>query len=128
MRIHEHRRHHLGVFGSRETPIRSLAESRPARCRILERADLQRPYVQACPNAERRFSAWCEGRGVAQFSDAQPVHVAAFLKGLRGEVAAPAVKQHLAALSMLFDWLVPGNILDVNPARHVVEKQDAGAT
>jgi site-specific recombinase XerC len=38
------------------------------------------------------------------------------------------VKQHLAALRMLFDWLVIGHVLDVNPAhavrgpKHVVKK------
>jgi hypothetical protein len=29
------------------------------------------------------------------------------------------VKQHLAALRMLFDWLVIGHIIDVNPAHAV---------
>jgi len=44
------------------------------------------------------------------------------------------VKQHLAALRMLFDWLVVGHIIDVNPAHSVrgpkacrEERQDAGA-
>jgi hypothetical protein len=38
------------------------------------------------------------------------------------------VKQHLAALRMLFDWLVTGHVLDVNPAhagrgtKYVVKK------
>lgn len=31
----------------------------------------------------------------------------------------PTVKQHLAALRMLFDWLVTGRVLDVNPAHAV---------
>lgn len=79
-------------------------------------------------NAARRFSAWCEGRGIRQLADVQPVHVAAFLKELQGEVSAPTVKQHLAALRMLFDWLVLGHVLEVNPAhavrgpKHVVRK------
>jgi site-specific recombinase XerC len=29
------------------------------------------------------------------------------------------VKQHLAALRMLFDWLVIGHVIDVNPAHAV---------
>jgi hypothetical protein len=83
---------------------------------------------KAYRNATRRFSAWCEGKGIAQLADVQPVHVAAFLKKLQGEVSAPTVKQHLAALRMLFDWLVLGHVLEVNPAhavrgpRHVVRK------
>jgi site-specific recombinase XerD len=79
-------------------------------------------------NATRRFSAWCKGKGIAQLADVQPFHVAAFLKELQGEVSAPTVKQHLAALRMLFDWLVLGHVLEVNPAhavrgpKHVVRK------
>ena len=49
----------------------------------------------------------------------QPFHVAAFIKDLQVEVAPPIVKQHLAAIRMLFDWLVTGHIIDVNPAHAV---------
>ena len=31
----------------------------------------------------------------------------------------PTVKQHLAALRMLFDWLVVGHIIEVNPGNAV---------
>ena len=41
------------------------------------------------------------------------------LKELQGEFSPPTVKQHLAALRMLFDWLVTGHVLDVNPAHAV---------
>jgi hypothetical protein len=47
----------------------------------------------------------------------QPFHVAAFVKDMEGHVAT--VKQHLAAIRMLFDWLVTGRIIDVNPAHAV---------
>jgi site-specific recombinase XerC len=33
--------------------------------------------------------------------------------------AAPSVKQHLAAIRMLFDWLVVGQVVAVNPASSV---------
>ena len=42
------------------------------------------------------------------------------------ELAAPSVKQRLAAIRHLFDWLVTGQVVPVNPAasvrgpRHVV--------
>ena len=49
----------------------------------------------------------------------QPFHVAAFVKDLQGEFSPPTVKQSLAALRMLFDWLVTGHVLDVNPAHAV---------
>ena len=79
-------------------------------------------------NAARRFAAWCDLHGIGQLVDVQPFHVAAFVKDLQGEFSAPTVKQHLAALRMLFDWLVTGHVLDVNPAhavrgpKHVVKK------
>jgi len=45
--------------------------------------------------------------------------VAAYIEELQGELSKPSVKQHLAALRMLFDWLVVGHMLEVNPAHAV---------
>ncbi len=79
-------------------------------------------------NATRRFAAWCAGKGIDHLASVRPTHVAAFLKELQAEVSAPTVKQHLAAIRVLFDWLVVGHVLDVNPAhsvrgpKHVVKK------
>ena len=50
----------------------------------------------------------------------QPVHVAAWVEGLsQGGLSAPTVKQHLAAVRMLFDWLVVGQVVPHNPAAAV---------
>jgi len=70
-------------------------------------------------NATRRFSQWCETRGIAQLADVQPIHVAAFVKDLQGQFSSPTVKQHLAALRMLFDWLVIGHVMETNPSHAV---------
>jgi integrase/recombinase XerD len=70
-------------------------------------------------NATRRFAAWCDAHGIGQLADVQAFHVAAFVIDLQGEFTPPTVKQHLAALRMLFDWLVTGHIMDVNPAHSV---------
>jgi hypothetical protein len=70
-------------------------------------------------NATRRFAHWCESYGLGRLADVQPFHVAAFVKELQGQLAPPTVKQHLAALRMLFDWLVTGHVLDTNPAHAV---------
>ena len=70
-------------------------------------------------NATRRFSDWCEAHGPTDLAAVQPFHVAAFIKQLQGEVSPPTVKQTLAALRMLFDWLVTGHIIEVNPAHAV---------
>jgi site-specific recombinase XerC len=64
--------------------------------------------------------------GVPSITDVQPVHVATWIEGSTRELAAPSVKQRLAAIRHLFDWLVTGQVVPVNPAgsvrgpRHVV--------
>jgi site-specific recombinase XerD len=79
-------------------------------------------------NATRRFAQWCEGRGITELARVEPFHVAAFIKHLQGKFSPPTVKQQLAALRMLFDWLVTGHVIEVNPAhavhgpKHVVKK------
>ena len=75
-----------------------------------------------------QFLAWCEARGLA-LEAVFPLHVAAYIRTHPG--SAPTVKQHLAAIRMLGDWLVVSQVLPVNPAaavrgpKHVVTK---GAT
>jgi integrase/recombinase XerD len=69
--------------------------------------------------ATRRFAAWCQAHALGDLTSVQPFHIAAFIHDLRGQVAPPTVKQHLAALRMLFDWLVTGHVLDVSPAHAV---------
>jgi hypothetical protein len=49
----------------------------------------------------------------------KPVHVASYIESLREGFAKPTIKQHLAAIRMLFDWLVVGQIIDANPAHAV---------
>src|SRR3954447_16919243 len=62
------------------------------------------------------FFAWLEQRGVSELVDIEPLHVAAYVEVLQDTAAKPTVKQHLAAVRMLFDWLVVGQVLAVNPA------------
>ena len=75
-----------------------------------------------------QFLGWCEARGL-RLEAIAPLHVAAYIRTHPG--SAPTVKQHLAAIRMLCDWLVVSQILPVNPAaavrgpKHVVTK---GAT
>jgi integrase/recombinase XerD len=54
-------------------------------------------------NAARRFAEWSEAHDVHELAQVHPFHVAAFIKELQRQFAAPTVKQHLAALRMLFD-------------------------
>jgi integrase/recombinase XerD len=71
-------------------------------------------YTAVC-----RFSAWCERRGLDALAHVKPMHVAAFIEELGQTRSKPTVKQHLAALRMLCDWLVVGHVMDVNPAHAV---------
>lgn len=79
----------------------------------------------AYARAAGQFLAWCEDRGLALRAIA-PLHVAAYIRTHRG--AVPTVKQHLAAIRVLCDWLVVSQVLSTNPAaavrgpKHVVTK------
>src|SRR5512132_2291714 len=74
------------------------------------------------------FFEWCEESGLRELSAFQPVHVAAYVEQLGKTHSAPSVKQHLAAVRMLFDWLVVGQVVATNPAsvvrgpKHVVKR------
>jgi site-specific recombinase XerD len=90
-------------------------------------AGIRNPHTRkAYARAASDFSAWCESRGVTDIRQVQPVHVAAYIESL--PLAAPSIKQRLAALRMLFDWLVVGQVIPTNPAgsvrgpRHSVKK------
>ncbi len=65
------------------------------------------------------FLRWCEGRGITRVEDIQPVHVAGYIEQLQAIRKAPTVKQHLACIRMLFDWLVTGQVIASNPAHAV---------
>ena len=58
----------------------------------------------------------------------ESVHVAAYIEQLQKARSAPTAKLRLAALRHLFDWLVIGQIMPVNPAaavrgpRHIVRR------
>jgi site-specific recombinase XerD len=69
--------------------------------------------------AVREFLDWCARAGVASITDVEPLHVAAYIEQLGRERSAPTVKQRLAAIRHLFDWLVTGQIMPVNPASSV---------
>jgi hypothetical protein len=47
------------------------------------------------------------------------VHVAAYIGLPQGRRSAPTVKQHLACIRMLSDWLVIGQVMPTNPAHSV---------
>ena len=70
-------------------------------------------------HAVGRFFAWCDHHKLGQLADIEPLHVAAYIEALGENFEKPTVKQHLAAIRMLFDWLVTGQIVATNPAHAV---------
>lgn len=70
----------------------------------------------AYARAVRLFFDWLESRGLTEIERLSPMIVAAYIEKITGEYSKPTVKQHLAAIRMLFDYLVLGGILPVNPA------------
>ena len=74
-----------------------------------------------------RFFAWTHAKRLSLHA-IKSYHVSAHLAELATEHATPTVKQHLASLRMLFDWLITGQVIESNPAaavraaKHVVKK------
>ena len=70
------------------------------------------------PTGGRWGSSWLGAkRGGLALEAVSPLHVAAYIGTHPGSV--PTVKQHLAAIRMLGDWLVVSQVLAVNPAAAV---------
>lgn len=69
-------------------------------------------YMQAVA----QFCRWCEGHEL-QLHTIRPLHVSAYIEAM--PLTAPSVKQHLAALRGLFNWLVVKQAVPDNPALFV---------
>ena len=88
----------------------------------IRNPNTRRAYARACG----RFLAWCNDRGLT-LATIRPFDVAANIEALQATNSAPGVKQQLAAVRMLFDWLITGQVVPTNPAsavrgpKHVVK-------
>lgn len=143
------------VFEGKPFPRIILEAGEAATRRFVEffAANIRNPNTRmayAC--AVSQFLEWCELRHL-DLKGIGPFHVASYIEHLavrpirkrsvlrNGKsgaafwiptatqpLDAPSVKQHLAAIRMLFDWLVVGQIVPHNPAssvrgpKHVVKK------
>ncbi|MBS0264731.1 MAG: tyrosine-type recombinase/integrase [Planctomycetes bacterium] len=82
---------------------------------------------QAYLRAVTQFANWCERHGVA-LREISPLLTSLYIEELGQRLDRPSVKQHLAAIRMLCDWLVIGHVLPVNPTasvrgpKHVVKR------
>ena len=91
-------------------------------------AHLRNPNTRsAYAQAVGQFARWCQSHRIT-LQQVSPFLVAAYIEELQKRLAIPSQKQHLAAIRMLFDYLVTGQVVPVNPAtavrgpRHVVRK------
>jgi integrase/recombinase XerD len=81
--------------------------------------NIRNPHTRrAYFTAVTRFAGWCDDRRLS-LDRIEPVHVAAYIEQLGASRSKPTVKQHLAAIRMLFDWLVTGQAAASNPAHSV---------
>ena len=62
--------------------------------------------------AIRSFCAWCDAQRLT-LGTLRTHHVAAYIEFLSRSYSPPSVKQHLAAIRMLFDWLVVRQVVEV---------------
>ncbi len=88
----------------------------------IRNPNTRRAYARACD----RFFAWCDERGLS-LPAIRPYDVSLYIETLQQTHSAPAVKQQLAAVRMLFNWLITGQVVPNNPAaavrgpKHVVK-------
>jgi site-specific recombinase XerD len=94
-----------------EKPTRRFIEFFTA---TIRNTNTRQAYAQAC----RQFFDAMSTLGLS-LHQIEPVHVAMYIEQLGKEKSAPTIKQHLAAIRQLFDYLVVGQIVPLNPASSV---------
>ena len=112
----------VSVAAAPQLPALVAAAGEPASTRFLEffAGTIRNPHTRrAYGRAVGVFLAWCEDMGLASIKDVKPLHVGTWIEAQTRERSAPSVKQQLAAIRHLFDWLVMGHVIDVNPAASV---------
>jgi site-specific recombinase XerD len=88
----------------------------------IRNPNTRRAYARACG----QFFGWCEQCNLT-LGTIRPHDVATYIEQLQTQASPPSVKQQLAAVRMMFDWLVVGQIVPANPAsavrgpKHVVK-------
>ena len=105
------------------TSLPSIFISRPeARTRLRDffSSHIRNPNTRrAYREAVRQFSDFCAENGIGDLAHVEPIHVAAFVETQLKLHSKPTVKLRLAALRMLFDWMVVGQVIPTNPAHAV---------
>ena len=109
--------------GSGGSTLPSLFTARPEVCTRVR--DFFGSHIRNCHTRRayletvRQFAAFCAELGIGELAQVKPVHVAAFVERQLQTNSRPTAKQRLAALRMLFDWMVVGHVIPTNPAHAV---------
>src|SRR6202045_4137614 len=120
-----------GLFLADRAPALVAAAGERASYRFFEyfTAQIRNPNTRrAYARAAVEFFDWLAARGVTRLAAIESVHVAAYIEQLQKAHSAPTAKLRLAALRHLFDWMVTGQIMPINPSaavrgpRHVVRR------
>jgi site-specific recombinase XerD len=122
-------RRDISRAGFSELPAAILRAGERATWRFLEffTAKIRNKNTRAAyAQAVSQFFRWCDSRGIHDLDQIRPVVVAGYIES--HPASAPTVKQHLAAIRMLFNSLVIGQVVEMNPAsavrgpKHVVKR------
>ena len=82
-------------------------------------AQIPNPNTRAAyAKAVIRFFTWCDERGL-ELDQISSFAVAIYVEEMQDVHRAPTVRQHLAAIRRLFDWLVVGQVVPWNPTAAV---------
>lgn len=109
------------TLGNAELPVVVSAAGERATYRFVEffTAQIRNPNTRrAYHTAISQFFLWCHSQNL-QLHQIHSIHVATYIELLQQHVSAPTVKQHMAGIRKLFDWLVVGHVLETNPAHAV---------
>lgn len=101
------------------SPRKKPGESFEEFLRLKINADTRRRYIRAV----RRLLAWCSLHEV-RVEQATVLHLAAYVEGVKAELAAPTVRVHLAAIRNLFEWFVSNGVITENPAQAILGPSD----
>ena len=108
-----------GIFASLPSSIIAAGENASRKFIEFFTANIRNRNTRlAYARAVRRFFDWCEGHRIA-LDKIEPMLVAAYIEEVGQSLDVPSVKQHLAAIRMLFDYLVVGQVIKMNPAAAV---------
>ena len=74
---------------------------------------------QAYARAAHRLFDWLAEHGINNVADIEPVHIAVWVEERMREASRPTVKQELAGIRSLFDWLTVRQVVSSSPAAAV---------